>query len=99
MAPLAALLAWRSGAAAPTALADGRDAMTPWTALFGARASLARGDTARASHHLQAGRDWLERSAREHMPEAFRQAFLQRHAAHRELLALAQRGPTGITHS
>ena len=94
LAPLAALWAWRSGAPAPLASADGRDAMTPWTALFAARASQASGDRAAAARHARSGRHWLDTTAREHVPEPFRHAFVHRHPAHRELLALVQRlGP------
>jgi len=44
-------------------------------------------DAARAA--LRTGRDWLLRTADQHVDAAWREAFLQRNPAHRELLALA----------
>ena len=40
---------------------------------------------------LRAGRDWLLATAEAQVDEPFREAFLQRHTAHRDLLALAAR--------
>jgi hypothetical protein len=91
LAPLAALLAWRTGSSTSLPAADGRDAMTPWTALFATRASLGCGRPAEAGRHAQSGSTWLEVARRERVPAPFRDAFIQRHAAHRELLALARR--------
>ena len=61
--------------------------------LHSARALLvARGDAAaaaQASATLRTGRDWLLLHARQHVPQHFRESFLQRCPVNRELLALA----------
>jgi DNA-binding SARP family transcriptional activator len=54
-----------------------------------ARAMLAAGDNAQARQLLATGRDWLQRTASEFVPEAFRDSFLHRNPVNRELLALA----------
>lgn len=46
-------------------------------------------DEARAS--VRAGREWLQRTVDEHVPEEFRDGFLHRNPVNRELLALASR--------
>ena len=56
-----------------------------------ARAMLAAGDSAQATQLLATGRDWLQRTASEFVPEAFRDSFLHRNPINRELLALAAR--------
>jgi DNA-binding SARP family transcriptional activator len=56
-----------------------------------ARALHAAGDTAQAQQLLATGREWLRRTARDHVPEPFRDSFLQRNPVNRELLALANR--------
>ncbi|MBK9572097.1 MAG: AAA family ATPase [Rhodoferax sp.] len=61
----------------------------PW--LHCARALHAAGDTAQAMQLLATGRDWLQHTARQHVPEPFRDSFLNRNPVNRELLALASR--------
>lgn len=56
-----------------------------------ARALQAAGDTAQAQRLLTTGREWLRRTARDHVPAPFRDSFLQRNPVNRELLALANR--------
>ncbi len=56
-----------------------------------ARALHAAGDTAQAQRLLATGRAWLRRTARDHVPEPFRDSFLQRNPVNRDLLALANR--------
>ena len=53
------------------------------------RALIAAGDAAHAREVLAQGRDWLHSTAREQVPEPFRDSFLHRNPANRELLALA----------
>ena len=55
------------------------------------RALAAAGDVAHAAEVVAQGREWLHRTAQEHVPEPFRDGFLRRNPAHRELLALAAR--------
>jgi hypothetical protein len=51
----------------------------------------AAGDSAQATQLLATGRDWLQRTASEFVPEAFRDSFLHRNPVNRELLVLAAR--------
>jgi hypothetical protein len=60
----------------------------PW--LHIARALQAGGD-ARAEAVRRDGVDWLQRTAREQVPEPFRDSFLQRNPVNRALLSLARR--------
>ena len=55
------------------------------------RALVAAGDTAKAAEVVSQGHAWLHSTAREQVPEPFRDSFLQRNPVNRELLALAQR--------
>jgi hypothetical protein len=55
------------------------------------RALLAAGQTRHARSLLSEGCDWVERTACDHVPEAFRDGFVNRNIANRELLALAAR--------
>ena len=55
------------------------------------RALAAAGDAAHAGEVLARGRAWLHATAREHVPEPFRDSFLHRNPVNRELLALAAR--------
>jgi len=57
--------------------------------LHAARAFQAAGDSRRADELLALGRNWIRDTAREHVPEAFRDSFLHRNPVNRELLALA----------
>ena len=59
--------------------------------LHAARAFQAAGDPRRAGELVALGRDWIRDTAREHVPEAFRDSFLNRNPVNRELLALAAR--------
>ena len=54
-----------------------------------ARALLANGERDLAMRQLQEGRDWVQRTAREHVPEQFRDSWLRRNPVNRELLGLA----------
>jgi DNA-binding SARP family transcriptional activator/tetratricopeptide (TPR) repeat protein len=58
----------------------------PW--LHASRALRSAGDPA-ADAIAQQGADWLRRTAREQVPEPFRDSFLQRNPVNRALLALA----------
>ena len=55
------------------------------------RALIAAGDTARATEVVSQGREWLQSTAHEQVPEPFRDSFLHRNPVNRELLALASR--------
>ncbi len=55
------------------------------------RALAAAGDAAHAAEVISRGRDWLHATAAEQVPEPFRDSFLHRNPANRELLALASR--------
>jgi tetratricopeptide (TPR) repeat protein len=55
------------------------------------RALRLAGDNSKADEVLNQGRDWLRTTAAEHVPEPFRDSFLNRQPIHRELLALASR--------
>jgi len=59
--------------------------------LHAARALHAAGDTDAAQRVLQEGLGWLQQTAREQVPEPFRESFLHRNPANRALLALASR--------
>ena len=56
-----------------------------------ARALHAAGDTDQAAQLLVTGRDWLQRTAREQVPEPFRDSFFNRNPVNAALLALASR--------
>ena len=100
--PLAALAAWRLMQAgerdraepwlvsvrAPEFL-DRLHAATPWAALFGAQALRLAGKRANARALATLGADWLRRTARASVPDAFRDSFLQRSPVNRALLTLA----------
>ena len=51
----------------------------------------ANGDSAQALMALAQGTDWVRRVALPHVPEEFRDSFLQRNPANRALLAAADR--------
>ena len=53
------------------------------------RALAAGGDASHGAEVLAQGRDWLHATAREQVPEPFRDSFLHRNAVNRELLVLA----------
>lgn len=100
-APLDALAAWRTlqaGVSAPrladlpqaAGLADLHGA-APWAALYAARALHAAGDDDAAGALAKAGLAWLQGTARTTLPLPFRDAFLNRHPAHRALAALSAR--------
>jgi hypothetical protein len=55
------------------------------------RALMVAGDDRRADEVLVQGCEWLRTTAAEHVPESFRDSFLNRQPVHRELLALASR--------
>jgi hypothetical protein len=55
------------------------------------RALLAAGDDRHADEVFTQGRDWLRTTAREQVPESFRDSFLNRQPLHQELLALRLR--------
>lgn len=79
---------------AALALAQRRQSTTLLPAelwLHCARALWAAGQTEHARALLSEGCDWVQRTAREHVPEAFRDGFVNRNAVNRELLALAAR--------
>jgi tetratricopeptide (TPR) repeat protein len=59
--------------------------------LHATRALQAAGDTDAAQRVLKEGRCWLHQTAREQVPEPFRESFLHRNPANRALLALAAR--------
>ena len=59
--------------------------------LHAGRALAAAGDAGQAAEVLSCGRDWLHATAREQVPEPFRESFLHRNPVNRELLALAAR--------
>jgi hypothetical protein len=52
------------------------------------RALAAGGDASHGAEVLAQGRDWLHATAREQVPEPFRDSFLHRNAVNRELLVL-----------
>jgi hypothetical protein len=56
-----------------------------------ARALLAAREQGRAAELLDAGQEWIHRTARENVPEPFRDSFLHRNPVNRELLLLASR--------
>jgi len=58
-----------------------------WTAF---RVLDAAGDTPAALECLRAGRAWIERTAREHVPDGLCAGFLENNPVNRELLAAAQ---------
>ncbi|MFT3666782.1 ATP-binding protein [Piscinibacter sp.] len=58
------------------------------TGLVAARVFAALGD-ARAPQQLRRSVDWLHKTAADHVPAAFRESFLRRIPAHRELATLA----------
>jgi tetratricopeptide (TPR) repeat protein len=95
-APLEALAAWRSrqaveaGPPVPT-LPAGLHAAAPWAALFAARALQAGDQLDAARRAARHGTQWLQGAAAGGLAPPFRESFLQRHPAHRELLALAAR--------
>jgi DNA-binding SARP family transcriptional activator/tetratricopeptide (TPR) repeat protein len=81
-------------AQAALALAERRRSSTLLPAelwLHCARALLAAGQTQHARSLLSEGCGWVQRTARDHVPEAFRDGFVNRNAVNRELLALAAR--------
>jgi tetratricopeptide (TPR) repeat protein len=59
--------------------------------LHAARALQAAGDADGARRVVQEGLDWLHHTAREQVPESFRESFLHRNPANRALLALGSR--------
>ncbi len=59
--------------------------------LHGARALATAGDAEQARRVLKQGLDWLQETAREQVPESFRESFLHRNPVNRELLALGSR--------
>lgn len=59
--------------------------------LHSARALEAAGDRARAREVAATGRQWVEATAAEHVPKAFRDSFRHRNPINRELLALVAR--------
>ncbi|MDP2370978.1 ATP-binding protein [Rhodoferax sp.] len=65
--------------------------------LHGARALLAAGETAPARQLLAIGREWLRCTARDRVPEPFRDSFLNRNPVNRDLLALARQ--RHVTHA
>jgi DNA-binding SARP family transcriptional activator len=64
----------------------------PW--LHCAQALRAHGETGLADQLLTQGRAWIERTAREHVPEEFRESFLHRNPVNHALLQLAARLPS-----
>ncbi len=56
--------------------------------LHAARALMAAGDEKRATQVLQQGDEWVRSTARDHVPAAFRDGFLERNPVNRALLAL-----------
>jgi hypothetical protein len=48
------------------------------------------GDKAAALDCLRAGRDWIESTAREHVPDEFRDTFLEGNEVNRKLLTAAR---------
>lgn len=85
----------RREALAALALADqGRQTTSSLPAelwLNAGRALAAAGDAAKSAEVLTQGRAWLQTTAREQVPEPFRDSFLHRNPVNRELLALAAR--------
>ena len=59
--------------------------------LHSARALEAAGERARAREVAATGRQWVEATAAEHVPKAFRDSFRHRNPINRDLLALAAR--------
>ena len=59
-----------------------------------ARALMAAGDDAQARQVLRQGCDWIQATARDHVPAAFREGFTHRNPIHRTLLALHARWAT-----
>lgn len=59
--------------------------------LHAGRAYSAAGDSDSACAVLTQGRDWVLRTARDEVPESFRDSFMQRNPVNRDLLALAKR--------
>ncbi|MES2101288.1 MAG: AAA family ATPase [Pseudomonadota bacterium] len=79
---------------AALALAERRQSTTLLPAelwLHCGRALQAAGETSEARRLMATGRDWVQRTAREHVPAAFRDSFVNRNPVNRELLALASR--------
>lgn len=71
------------------------DLMSPGEAgLVAARVLAALGD-ARAPRQLRRSADWLHKTAADHVPAAFRESFLYRIPAHRELAMLAAAAAEG----
>jgi DNA-binding SARP family transcriptional activator len=60
-----------------------------WTAF---RVLEAVGQAAAAHDCLRAGRDWIESTLRQHVPDAYRDSFLEHNPINRELLAAARAG-------
>ncbi len=60
--------------------------------LHAGQAILASGDREAAQAVMQQGRDWLQRTARDHVPGPFRDSFLQRNPVNRSLLASSASG-------
>jgi hypothetical protein len=58
---------------------------------LGAAQALEASDPARAAAVLRHAQQWIRDTARERVPEPFRDSFLQRNGVNRELLALAAR--------
>lgn len=84
----------RQEALAALALADAgcRDTLRlPADLWLHAGRALAAADDGRAGQVLARGRQWVLDTAQHHVPEPFRDSFLQRNPANRELLSLAAR--------
>ena len=79
---------WLVSVRAPEFL-DRLHAATPWAALFGAQALRLAGEGVNAPALTTLGADWLRRTARASVPDAFRDSFLQRSPVNRALLTLA----------
>jgi tetratricopeptide (TPR) repeat protein len=70
---------------------DGSDDVYRVEVWLAAQRALATTDPALAAAVLAKASAWLERTARDHVPEPFRDSFMHRNPVNRELLSLAQR--------
>ena len=87
-------LARKAALAALELAAQGRQTVALLPAalwLHCARALRLAGGDHKADELLFKGREWLRATAAEHVPEPFRDSFLNRQPVHRELLAVASR--------
>ena len=74
---------------APTTYCYGTSRAELWLAQ--AAAAHARGDIEAQRRHANEGREWLTTCAQKHVPEPFRDSYLNRNPVNRDLLALASR--------